>query len=70
MLDIETLDVHGVVKGFEKGLDGIDMPFEAVSNIFHLIESNTKMLIVPINDEVSDMVDKLCCKIESHENFR
>lgn len=70
MLDIGTLDTHKIVQGFEKGLNGIEMPFQAVSEIFHLIESDTRTLIVPNNQEASHLLDELHRRIETQENFR
>lgn len=70
MLDVETLDVHKIVQGFEKELNGIKMPFQEVSDIFHLIESDTRTLIVPEDEEASQLLDKLHYCIEAQENFR
>lgn len=58
------------VQGFEEGLNGIDMPFQEVNKIFHLIESDTRTLLVPINQEASDLLDELYRCIETQENFR
>lgn len=70
MLDVDTLDIHRIVQGFEKGFNEIDMPFRTVSEIFHLIESDTRTLIVPINQEASQLLDELHYRIEAQENFR
>lgn len=70
MLDIGNLDIHGIVQGFEKRLNGIEMPFQEVSKIFRLIESDTRTLIVPIDKEAGDLLDELYRCIEAQENFR
>lgn len=70
MLDVGTLDTHKIVQGFEKGLNGIEMPFQTVSEIFHLIESDTRTLIIPNNREAGQLLDALHYRIETQENFR
>lgn len=70
MLDMGTLDTHKIVQGFEKGINGIEMPFQAVSEIFHLIESDTRTLIVPDDQKASQLLDELHHRIEAQENFR
>ena len=37
----ETLDKSGVIKAFEKGINGCELPFRTVAENFHLIDQNT-----------------------------
>ena len=46
----ETLDKSGVIKAFEKGINGCELPFRTVAENFHLIDQNTRTVYVPIGD--------------------
>ena len=46
----ETLDKSGVVKAFEKGINGCEMPFRTVAERFHLIDENTRTVYIPFGD--------------------
>lgn len=43
----ETLDKSGVIKAFEKGINGCELPFRTVAENFHLIDQNTRTVYVP-----------------------
>ena len=42
-----TLDKSGVIKAFEKGINGCELPFRTVAENFHLIDQNTRTVYVP-----------------------
>ena len=46
----DTLDQQGIVKAFEKGIDGCEMPFRTVSEKFHLIDRNTTTVYIPCGE--------------------
>ncbi|MCM1161419.1 MAG: CRISPR-associated helicase Cas3' [Roseburia sp.] len=58
-LDEETLDQFHIIQAFESGMEGIKMPFKKVSEIFHLIDNHTKMLIIPIEEEARQLTGEL-----------
>lgn len=58
-LDEETLDHFQIIQAFENGIEGIKMPFKKVSEIFHLIDNNTKMLIIPMEEEAQELTAEL-----------
>lgn len=41
------LDKSGVIKAFEKGINGCELPFRTVAENFHLIDQNTRTVYVP-----------------------
>ena len=43
----ETLDKSGVIKAFENGINGCELPFRTVAENFHLIDQNTRTVYVP-----------------------
>ncbi|MFQ6975929.1 MAG: hypothetical protein ACLRSD_02055 [Oscillibacter sp.] len=43
----ETLDKYGIVKAFEDGINGCELPFRTVAENFHLIDQNTRTVYVP-----------------------
>ena len=45
----ETLDKSGVIKAFEKGINGCELPFRTVAENFHLIDQNTRTVYVPFS---------------------
>lgn len=69
-LDENTLDQYHILEGFEKGMDGVEMPFKRVGEMFHLIDSDTCMLIIPMEKEASELVDELQRRIDNFENFK
>ncbi len=69
-LDEEALDRYHITESFEKGLEGAQMPFQTVAERFHLIDDNTKMLIIPIEQEAEELVDELNKRIKNQDNFR
>lgn len=69
-LDEETLDQYHILDGFERTLDGIAMPFKKVAEIFHLIDSDTRMMIIPIEEEAIRLVEELEKRIKNQENFK
>lgn len=69
-LDKTMLDPYNIVESFDKGLDGIKMPFKRIAEVFHMIESDTKMLVIPIDCETCNLLEKLQYRINNQENFR
>lgn len=69
-LDEESLDQYHIIDGFHRGLDGIQVPFQKISEIFHLIESDTRMLIIPRQKEAARLVEELDRKVKEQENFK
>ena len=54
----ETLDKSGVVKAFEKGINGCEMPFRTVAERFHLIDENTRTVYISFGDGAALMVPR------------
>lgn len=69
-LDKSLLDQYNITESFEKGLDGIKMPFKRIAEVFHIIDSDTRMLIIPIGTKACQLVEKLQYKVNNQENFR
>lgn len=69
-LDISLLDTNNIVESFDKGLGGIKMPFKKIAEVFHMIESDTRMLIIPIDREACQLVEKLQYKIDNQQSFK
>ncbi len=69
-LDTELLDQYHVIDGFEKGIDGIQMPFKKIAETFHFIDSDTKMLIIPIEAEAQKLTTELQYRISNGDNFK
>lgn len=69
-LDERVLDQYRILEGFEYSLEGIVMPFKKVAEIFHLIDSDTKMLIIPIEQEANQLLEELQRCIMNQENFK
>lgn len=68
-LDEEALDVYKILQAFDTGLEGIKWPFKKVNEVFHLIDSDTKMVIVPI-EEAGELTQELERCIEMGYNYR
>lgn len=47
------LDKYGVVKAFEKGIEGCEMPFASVAERFHLIDNAAKTIYIPRGEGAS-----------------
>ena len=58
-----TVTAHGI-------FNRIEMPFKKTAEIFHMIDSDTKMLIIPLETEASQLVDELQNKVRNGENFK
>lgn len=69
-LDEEELDQYHILDGFEHNLDGIVMPFKKVEELFHLIRSDTRMMIIPIEKEAIRLLEELENRIKNQENFK
>ncbi|MFG6393689.1 MAG: CRISPR-associated helicase Cas3' [Lachnospiraceae bacterium] len=69
-LDKSLLDPYNITESFKKGLDGIKMPFKRIAEVFHMIDSDTRMLVIPIGTEACQLVEKLQYKVNNQENFR
>jgi len=53
------LDVKEIIQAIEKGRDGSLMPFKQIAEIFKLIETNTKNILIPIEDEAKKVADQI-----------
>lgn len=69
-IDKSQLDPYNITESFDKGLDGIKMPFKRIAEVFHMIESDTKMLVIPTDEEACHLVEKLQYRIDSQESFK
>lgn len=58
-LDEKYLDQKRIVESFERDRDGVKLPFADVSEIFKLIETNTKMVIIPIEEQARELEKEL-----------
>lgn len=50
LLGQENLDRKGIMKSFEKGLNGSSFPFAAVAGMFRLIENETAVIYIPLGE--------------------
>ena len=69
-LDEDYLDQKQIVRAFEERLNGITIPFRSVAEIFHLIEENTAMVIIPQQSEAEQWLSELEYKLSEGINFR
>ena len=64
------MDCYNIIEGFEKDLEGIKMPFRKVNEIFHLIEDNTKVVIIPIEPEAKKLTQELERCVKESYNYK
>lgn len=64
-----ALDQQGVLHAFQKGIKGCALPFAQASETFHLIESPTRSLYIPIG-EGQALVEKLRSGFVSRTLYR
>ena len=69
-LDEEALDQYRILERIEKAVDGVVFPFKKIAEVFHMIDSDTKMLIIQNEEEARHLMDELQRKIQNGENFR
>ena len=65
----ETLDKSGVIKAFEKGINGCELPFRTVAENFHLIDQNTRTVYVPFGGGAT-LIERLKAGECSKELYR
>ena len=65
----ETLDKSGVIKAFEKGINGCELPFRTVAENFHLIDQNTRTVYVPFSGGAA-LIERLKAGECSKELYR
>lgn len=68
-LDDEYLDQKNIINSFKNSLEGIRLPFKRVAEVFHIIEDNTKMLIIPIDEEANQLVNEIERRKKEGESF-
>lgn len=56
----EELDKKQIIRAFEEGIEGSMLPFKQVSDMFRLIETDTRALLVPLEEEAQ----KLACGLQ------
>lgn len=61
----EALDSNHILEAHEEGIDGCLMPFAAIANSFKLIDTQTKPVYVPLNQEA----EKLCALLAVPQNY-
>lgn len=66
----DALDKQGIIKAFERGIEGCEFPFRTVAEKFHLIEQNTYTIYVPYRDEGGALVRQLQTGACSKELYR
>ncbi len=69
-LDENYLDQKRIIESFEKDRDGVLLPFADVSRVFTLIETNTKMVIVPIEEQARKLEQELRERKEKGFSFK
>lgn len=69
-LDASLLDTNNIVESFDRGFGEIKMPFKKIAEVFHMIESDTRMLIIPADKEACQLIDKLKDRIANQESFK
>jgi CRISPR-associated endonuclease/helicase Cas3 len=62
----EGLDKKSVIQEFNRGLGSASFPFKAVSQVFHLLEDDTRSLIISDGDEA----EALICRLRFGERTR
>lgn len=65
----ETLDKSGVIKAFEKGINGCELPFRTVAENFHLIDQNMRTVYVPFGGGAA-LIERLKAGECSKELYR
>lgn len=66
----DALDKQGIVKAFEKGIEGCELPFRTVAEKFHLIDQNTYTIYVPYQEEGAELVRQLREGVCSKDLYR
>lgn len=61
----EALDSNHILEAHEKGIDGCFMPFAAIANSFKLIDTQTKPVYIPLNEEAA----RLCSLLADPKNY-
>jgi CRISPR-associated endonuclease/helicase Cas3 len=69
-LDEDSLDQHHILESFEKTYQETKMPFKKIAENFHLIDSDTRMLIIPIEKKAADLVGELEQKIKNEDSIK
>lgn len=69
-LDEEALDQYRILERIEKDVENIMFPFKRVAEVFHMIDSDTKMLIIQSDEKACQLVDELQRKIHNGDNFK
>ena len=69
-LDEDALDQYRILERIEKEVDGVVFPFKKIAEVFHMIDSDTKMLIIQNEEEARHLVDELQRRIQNGDNFR
>lgn len=55
----KDLDQYGVIRAFDHGIQGCEMPFAQVAARFHLIGTETIPVFIPLEDEAKELEQKL-----------
>lgn len=66
----EGLDTKNILEDFEKGIPSFNFPFADVAGKFHIIESETKTILVDMEEEAADIAERLRRGEHSRELFR
>lgn len=66
----DALDKQGIVKAYEKGIEGCEFPFRTVAEKFHLIDQNAYTIYVPYQEEGAELVRQLREGVYSKDLYR
>lgn len=66
----ESLDIKNIVENFEKGIPSFNFPFASAAKKFHIIESQTKTILIDKEPEAMEIVERLRRGEHSRELFR
>ena len=66
----ETLDKENIIRAFEQGKSGGELPFRTVAEKFRLIDENTYTIYIPYQEEGAELVDQLRAGMCSKELYR
>jgi CRISPR-associated endonuclease/helicase Cas3 len=69
-LDEDSLDQQHILESFEKPYQETKMPFKKIAENFHLIDSDTRMLIIPIEKKAAELVGELEQRIKNEESIK
>lgn len=69
LLGRENLDRKGIMKAWEKGIEGSAYPFASVAERFKLIEKDMRQIYIPL-DEAKELLEEVAAGVADRNTFR